>query len=757
MTALPLPPADPLAAALRYASIGLRVVPIQPGAKRPTLNAWQDAATTDRATIESWWTGLYKGHGVGLALGELDDLSIRPTYIFAVDIDMHGVDGEQMFRDLEAEHGTAPETVEAITGGGGRHLLFSSPTEIRNGVLTDGVDIRGAGGQIVVEPTVHPSGQQYAWVDGQAPWECDIAPAPQWLLDRLTVREVAPRATIVATDVGDRPGDLWAAQTTWEQLLTKDGWTLSHRTRDGELHWVRPGKEVREGTSATTGYTANDNLNVFTSSMTHVGLQPNQTYSKLGYLAATRFGGDHAAAASALAREGHRKDPLEGWVDVVGTGPLPTPEAVAAAVPDEDSHDLWEIATRDTLTEILDGDYEPLRPDMFRRSDGAFLLYRGKVHSIAAEPGAGKSMVAMWAVAEELIGGHRCAWIDWEDNVATAVGRLRAMGVPPETITDRFIHVKPIAAIRGGGVPTAVIEATRDAALVVIDSTGEALAHSGLNQNNDDEVGAWMNNTARVLARGGATVLMIDHMVKSKDDQGRFAIGSQRKLAAVDGIAYTVTVLASPALDKVGRLLLKVSKDRHGNYAQGETAAQVTVTPGPDSAILVAVEATDSGTSKVEKQLTHLMEKVSRLLEDEPAGRSSKIIEASIQSRAAHVRTAIRQLVEAGFAERQGDGRYTVYVSTGAYREPSDLDDLVTEARSEDGETTRGESPRPPRPTSSPPRPGRGPAATSSPSSPSSPPYGGTGTRDEVRESTTDDTDPAYSSQSGQDDERSWI
>ncbi len=65
------PPTSTLDHALRYAGLGLRVVPIKPGHKRPELPAWQDAATVDRATIENWWTGLYTGHGVGLALGEL--------------------------------------------------------------------------------------------------------------------------------------------------------------------------------------------------------------------------------------------------------------------------------------------------------------------------------------------------------------------------------------------------------------------------------------------------------------------------------------------------------------------------------------------------------------------------------------------------------------------------------------------------------------------------------------------------------------
>ena len=345
------PPTEPIEYALRYAGVGLRVVPIKPGHKRPELPAWQRAATTDRATIESWWHGLYRGHGVGLALGELEDYATATTWIFAVDVDQHGVDGGAMLAELEAHHGELPTTVEATTGGGGRHLLFSADHEIRNGKLCDGVDIRGAGGQIVVEPSIHPSGQPYHWVIDQAPWEHPIAPAPAWLLDRLTaVPEAPPRtpaAPTVAADAGSRPGDLWAAETSWYDLLTADGWTHAGRGGSGEEQWVRPGKTVRDGISATVGYGGSDVLKVFTTS--HPQLNAEETYTKLGYLAATRHGGDHGAAARALRAEGwHTPDEhidVAGMIATSGAGGSGSPEPWPELLPLEDQPalPLWPV------------------------------------------------------------------------------------------------------------------------------------------------------------------------------------------------------------------------------------------------------------------------------------------------------------------------------------------------------------------------------------------------------------------------------
>ena len=42
--------------ALKYASMGLRVFPLQPGTKIPATANGVNDATTDPATITEWWT-----------------------------------------------------------------------------------------------------------------------------------------------------------------------------------------------------------------------------------------------------------------------------------------------------------------------------------------------------------------------------------------------------------------------------------------------------------------------------------------------------------------------------------------------------------------------------------------------------------------------------------------------------------------------------------------------------------------------------
>src|SRR5436309_714656 len=57
-----------LAAALEYAARGWRVHPLVPRDKKPLLDAWPDKATTDAATIISWWTR-WPDANVGLVPG----------------------------------------------------------------------------------------------------------------------------------------------------------------------------------------------------------------------------------------------------------------------------------------------------------------------------------------------------------------------------------------------------------------------------------------------------------------------------------------------------------------------------------------------------------------------------------------------------------------------------------------------------------------------------------------------------------------
>jgi len=295
----------PLAYALAYAARGWRVHPIPPGYKHPYgMPAWQTNATTDPTRITTHWTR-HPDHGVCIVTGQESGL-------FAVDIDPdHG--GDDSLRALEAKWGPLPDTIESLTGGGGRHLLFAWPTDghdIRNaasGVLGVGIDIRGTGGQIVVAPTIHPkTGIAYTWEIEHDPLDGVAATqAPPWLLEMLTAPTTAtePRRPPRPRCSHDPlPGDWWAAQTDWPTELARRGWTLhsTHHDNGGAYYelWTRPGKGSDEGASASLYYGGSEVLKVFTSSAPP--LAADQTYTLWGFEVAHAHNGDFPAAAAAV-------------------------------------------------------------------------------------------------------------------------------------------------------------------------------------------------------------------------------------------------------------------------------------------------------------------------------------------------------------------------------------------------------------------------------------------------------------------------
>ena len=293
-----------LQTALAYAKQDIRVIPIKQGEKRPPMQGWQNAATSDPTTITQWFEGQFKDCGLGIATG-----AFRDRYLVVIDIDDRPeFSGSETLADLEQLNGKLPDTVEVITGSGGRHIYFLTDLPIRNeasGRLGKGIDIRGVGGQVLAPPTRHPNGKNYEWAEGVSIATQRPADMPLWMLLILTEKHTDDIPITNQPDPllleDDGPASRYCAATTWPELLRADGWTLAHIDQSGEAHWVRPGKDIREGTSATTGWQGRDILKVFTTSIP--GL-PADAYTRFGYTAAMHHGNDRSAFAKKLLQEG---------------------------------------------------------------------------------------------------------------------------------------------------------------------------------------------------------------------------------------------------------------------------------------------------------------------------------------------------------------------------------------------------------------------------------------------------------------------
>jgi hypothetical protein len=172
-------------AALSYARIGLRVLPVARETKRPLTPHGAHDASCDEATIRAWWKRWPQAN-VGIALDGLVVVDVDPRNGAPADRD-----------EIAAMLGPWPETAEGITGGGGRHLYFRARDGLQPpGAVAQGVDIKsGPGAYVVAPPSVHANGRRYTW-DGLAdPLEAlrDLPLAPEWVYRRAAgPRDAAP-------------------------------------------------------------------------------------------------------------------------------------------------------------------------------------------------------------------------------------------------------------------------------------------------------------------------------------------------------------------------------------------------------------------------------------------------------------------------------------------------------------------------------------------------------------------------------------
>lgn len=181
-------------AALVYADqLGWKVFPLAPRGKLPVIPKSEGGhgcldATDDLAAIERWWTR-YPDANVGLATG-------YASGFWVLDVDPRN-GGSESFDSAVENFGPFPTTVEGLTGGGGRHLLFSCRDAEFYGIkwtaVAPGLDCKGVGGYVVAPPSIHPdTGRAYAWEISSRPGEVGIAPTPEWLA-RLLRRNVAKK------------------------------------------------------------------------------------------------------------------------------------------------------------------------------------------------------------------------------------------------------------------------------------------------------------------------------------------------------------------------------------------------------------------------------------------------------------------------------------------------------------------------------------------------------------------------------------
>jgi hypothetical protein len=323
-------------------------------------------------------------------------------------------------------------------------------------------------------------------------------------------------------------------------------------------------------------------------------------------------------------------------------------------------------------------DAPPVEPSVLARTDGMNLMYGGRVNWFQGEPETGKSMILQWVAAQKILDGERVLIIDFDSDEHDVIPRLIAMGPNRQQVLHLCDYIRPAEPILDaknrvtpGLVELDALIETNEYSFVMIDGVTDALALENIDISDNGGVARWITVLAKRCAeRTGAAVGVVDHVTKSSENRGRYSIGAQSKLMAVNGATYSVEMITPPGRALLGepvagQLRLTLQKDR-GGYLRGRlrdkpaVAAVITVTAYPDGGIICTVEApTDSAVVDDLK----LQGRIFEYLAVYDAASKNSITE-SVTGKAEDIRIQVTKMIDRGWVRVEKKGQSHLHYLT---------------------------------------------------------------------------------------------
>jgi P4 family phage/plasmid primase-like protien len=149
---------DPSPYLLRFASLGLPLLPIKPATSTQELHPYVtfDKGTTDSTQIMAWYRQ-YEGCWWGILTGERSGITV-------IDVDRHN--SQDGFKTLEEKGLTLISTMRQRTPHDGIHYIYKYNSQLPNKNNIDiGIDVRNDNGFILIAPTTKENGKTYEFLD----------------------------------------------------------------------------------------------------------------------------------------------------------------------------------------------------------------------------------------------------------------------------------------------------------------------------------------------------------------------------------------------------------------------------------------------------------------------------------------------------------------------------------------------------------------------------------------------------------------
>lgn len=661
-----------------------------------------------RVAFEEYTAGGSTNLGVllGEASGDLVDVDLDhpaaarlKSYLLPHTAAIHGRETSRKSHYwYRAKPGTLPAT---------RRLRIPDKSGRGSGVS---VEIRGNGAQTLVPPSIHPAtAETYEW-EGE-PWGGDEGPALvdgtellaqvillglcAVLLDAWPGPGQRHDAYVALAGGLLRYGDSQTVHPFWERnaglvirtlaLATHDEDGAEQREREAIYTTKR---RLREGGEATG----------FTRLAEYLGEESVQIVERLVRDAEAVAGfvpdvaGDVPGWQPPWARQWNgltiELDDSAPGPEFVEADDAKGPRSLGALLPEHGAEEAGEtgaeeVAIDEDSSEALDPldarpsswspvDLEPYLtgkltvpdPEVCRRNDGACLMYRGRVNMLFGSSESAKSWIAMAICLQEIESGGRALYLDFEDEPVQTLNRLRLLGAVDDDLRAQFSYIRPEGPLAdmqrnkwGKDQPTKSGEfaqdqfdmalQTLDPDIIVADGMTALYGLHGLDANDavsTDVITSWLK---RLTRNGRSTVIIIDHQAKSAE-KGSMPIGSQHKVAMVQGTLLQVWPIKQPMPGDVGEMELVVLKDRPGQVrahsqktggrGKAQVAGVVTLdsrTEGRSSLVITPPRRTPSGgggvlnadgedVSDVERRveldftdMSKMMEKIAQRQDDE--------------------------------------------------------------------------------------------------------------------------------------------
>jgi hypothetical protein len=727
------------AAAPLYRAAGwMQVIPLPEGRKTPPPSGFTGRSrkpVTDEQV--RFWSQSDPTANTGIVI---------PEGVLVLDIDAeqgHQVkaDGAKGISELSQELGALPATWSSTSHGidsPARHLFYKVPEGLAwKGGAIEGVDILQPGHRYsVVWPSIHPSGEMYCWytpsgsTTSQIPHISDLATLPWKWVDYLRKPEhTTPRPTpntLISPETGTYDARMCKAINTFlHKTLSNPAskgsrhdttlqavWALVNFAQEGHrgaldaISQLKPRfiQEVAPDRQGKEREAAREWASILSGAMEKVnGVQAHADPCEQSKIERMTPGEFNELTQNTIANQMRESYPQA----VQNTETMPVQAGSTPVAPVQngstESHEANKTASPswqfEDLAQLASGIELPPTPTVFQREDRQGLFYRGAVNDLHGEPGCGKSMIAQIATAQELKADRDVIYIDYEDSARNVVKRLLLLGVSGEQIIGHLHYVRPSAkpsspTSLGGWRET--LDYADTATLAIIDGVTSCLAYAGLDSNSGDDIAAWYNTMPRLISACGPAVVLIDHVVKSKDNRGRYAGGSMQKLALIDGISYSVDMTKPVGKGVRGTIVIKSGKDRiseieehcavswssNGSHLREAARIEINSTDPKLMRVTIArpnmMPSDETTRQRGLERPTGLMEKISRIIENAPEEpNQTEIIELlkddGSSARKTTVLTAINRLLEGEWiSNRSGRNNRNIYASVRPYRQMDD-------------------------------------------------------------------------------------